>query len=154
VALPSLPGASMGAAINVTADGSVVVGYDRVGSLDQAFRWTAQTGAVYLGTLSAAAGSETGGISGDGSIIGGVAKGAFIWTLQSGMVDLKGVLVAHGVDLSGWFLQTANNISADGHTIVGDGRNPTGQAEAWLATLPSFVAGDVNLDGIVNGQDI
>lgn len=48
-------------------------------------------------------------------------------------------------DLSGGTLYDATGISADDRTIVGTGRNPNGQTEAWLAvpapamrTSPSF----------------
>ncbi|MCH9023676.1 MAG: PEP-CTERM sorting domain-containing protein, partial [Planctomycetes bacterium] len=33
-------------------------------------------------------------------------------------------------------LSQAKGISADGLTIVGWGRNPSGNSEAWIATIP------------------
>src|SRR5262249_29619862 len=42
---------------------------------------------------------------------------------------------AQGHDLTGWTLNLASAISADGRTIVGLGRNPAGQLEAWVARL-------------------
>ncbi len=41
-----------------------------------------------------------------------------------------------GLDLTGWQLDTATGISADGMTIVGHGNNPNGFTEAWIATIP------------------
>jgi hypothetical protein len=65
------------------------------------------------------------------------------------------VLTANGATgFGGWTELFATNISADGHWIVGNGMNPSGTWEPWLAHLPTFAPGDVNLDGIVNGQDI
>lgn len=42
----------------------------------------------------------------------------------------------HGLDLTGWTLDTAYGISADGLTFVGYGYNPSGDTEAWVATVP------------------
>ena len=53
--------------------------------------------------------------------------------------------------LAGWTLTYARGISADGRTIVGDGMNPCGQPEAWIAHLgdaPPCI-GDFNDDGVV-----
>ena len=51
------------------------------------------------------------------------------------MISLKETLIGAGLDVSGWSLTSANAISADGFTIVGDGTNPLGQREAWVANL-------------------
>ncbi|MGK7929644.1 MAG: hypothetical protein AB4290_31120 [Spirulina sp.] len=39
------------------------------------------------------------------------------------------------MDLTGWQLQVATAISSDGLSVVGDGVNPDGDREAWLARL-------------------
>jgi hypothetical protein len=36
----------------------------------------------------------------------------------------------------GWRLESANAVSADGTVIVGDGVNPLGRREGWIARLP------------------
>jgi hypothetical protein len=41
----------------------------------------------------------------------------------------------YGLDLSGWTLYSATGISDDGKVIVGNGFNPMGLAEAWIADL-------------------
>ena len=60
---------------------------------------------------------------------------AFIWDSTNGMRNLRDLLVAQGDDLTGWILSEAHGISADGSTIVGFGRSPAGQIEAWSARL-------------------
>ena len=54
------------------------------------------------------------------------------------MRSLREVLVnlAVGPVLSGWTLDAAFGISDDGFTIVGRGKNPSGQTEAWIAVIP------------------
>jgi probable HAF family extracellular repeat protein len=115
----------------VSADGSVVVGFD--GSY--AFRWTDE-GTQVLGDprfYSAAS-----GVSGDGSTLVGFSEdlGAFIWDETLGMRSLQQVLVNdYDLNLTGWTLQSATAISADGRTIVGYGTH-LGRTEAWIATIP------------------
>ena len=50
------------------------------------------------------------------------------------MVSLKETLIGAGLDVSGWSLTSANALSADGFTIVGNGIK-SGQSEAWVANL-------------------
>jgi uncharacterized membrane protein len=81
-------------------------------------------------------------VSGDGQRIVGYGKTetgakAFIWDQIQGMRDLQTVLETEGLaaPLAGWTLLEARAISDDGSTIVGYGRNPDGQFEAWRAQL-------------------
>jgi hypothetical protein len=43
-------------------------------------------------------------------------------------------------------------ISSDGYVIVGDGTNPSGHNEAWIAIIPG--PGDANGDGKVDSVDL
>jgi hypothetical protein len=64
------------------------------------------------------------------------------------------ILTAAGVDLTGWRLEAATGVSADGKTIVGNGTNPRGFTEAWVANI-TFPP--IDLSGFIrtaNGQDI
>ena len=61
---------------------------------------------------------------------------AFVWDSANGMRELDDTLTGLGLNLTGWSLDEATGISADGNTIVGWGMNPNGQREAWLATVP------------------
>jgi probable HAF family extracellular repeat protein len=141
---PGFAGAEVRA---VTADGSIVVGYDlfREGMTllrTEAFRWTEQHGTLGL---------NSGGwvdtvaldVSGDGGVIvgGGLhpvtkAGAAFYWTAETGMHSLRDVLLVGGATgLDDWRLVSAEGISEDGLTIVGTAIGPNGQ-EGFVATIP------------------
>jgi probable HAF family extracellular repeat protein len=85
--------------------------------------------------------SEAKGVSADGSIVVGISSfergslEAFHWTQGKGMVSLKETLIGKGLDVSDWTLNSATAISSDGFTIVGNGINPAGQYEGWVANL-------------------
>jgi probable HAF family extracellular repeat protein len=149
VGLGALPGGIFHAsAQGVSADGSVVVGIARSTFADwEAFRWEDDgnpdtNDMVGLGHLpDGGHWSSAFDASADGSVVVGSsdpASGdqAFIWDATNGMRGLKSVLVDDfGLDLTGWTLRSANGISDDGLTIVGEGTNPSGNSEGWIARL-------------------
>jgi probable HAF family extracellular repeat protein len=140
VGLGTVPsGGSIGSFLGISADSTVIVGYDHDYNTarTEAFRWTQETGMVGLGTLGESRyGAGQISTSADGSIIVGTsADEAFRWTQKTGMVSLKETLIGAGLDVSGWTLMSANAISANGFTIVGDGTNPSGKYEAWIANV-------------------
>ena len=58
-------------------------------------------------------------------------------------------------DLEGWDLGQVTAISDDGTTIVGTGVNPSGMKEAWRIVLShNLTPGDANLDGVFNSTDL
>ena len=137
-----LGGAFSSYANAVSADGTVVVGRSSSALGDyEAFRW--ENGVMEgLGDLPGGIfGSEAFGVSADGTVVLGMSHTgstweAFIWDGDNGMRNLKEVLVGgFGLDLTGWILHSAN-ISDDGLTYVGNGTNPNGNPEAWIATIP------------------
>jgi hypothetical protein len=139
---------------------------DRGGGL--AYRWTEADGYTTLGDLPGGdVWSRSLGVSADGSFIVGDSKTdrgdtewygdtAFVWDQEHGMRDLNQVLTdEYGLDLSGWWLEWAHDISGDGSVIVGKGVNPAGTDEAWRAVLSNpALLGDLNLDGQVDGLDV
>jgi probable HAF family extracellular repeat protein len=140
--LPDPPQGDFGSnAREISADGSVIVGWSRQSAGNQAARWDA-SGATLLGTLPGYLASQAVDVSGDGSIVIGYSSGsypaeiAFIWDPVNGMRPLRDVLVNEfGFDLAGWTLQRAESISEDGTVIVGTGINPQGRQRGWIAKL-------------------
>ena len=58
----------------------------------------------------------------------------YTWARRGRRILLNSRL--YGLDLTGWTLRGAKEISDDGSVIVGTGRNPNGDSEAWLAVIP------------------
>jgi len=122
-----------GEALGVSLDGRSVVGQaDLGGPQPQAFYWTPRSEALGLGSLSGRATdcSLAKAVSDDGKVVGWCGDllwgdlRAFLWTAQDGMVSLAAVLDEHDVDLpDGLILAQALDISGDGTTVVGVGRN-------------------------------
>lgn len=143
----------------ISSDGSVVVGWEKVVTKTsgkgkvlefqwEAYRWTTvgQPEKIYLGDLPGSGaygidGSHAYAVSSDGLVVAGSAYSsrgaeAFIWDDAAGMRSLQEVLSQDfGLDLSGWQLTRVDGVSADGATFVGQGINPAGDTEAFIATL-------------------
>ncbi len=147
--LGDIPGGDfLSRAWGVSADGNTVVG-ESISSIGQeAFRWTIGGGMAGLGELRGGPFggfvSRAIGVSADGNTVVGHGRStfgfeAFIWkpTQNPPMRGLREVLINdHGLSqVSGWRLDVAYAVSADGLVIVGVGRNPSGQIEAWRAVL-------------------
>ncbi len=125
--------------LGVSADGSVVVGYDSRGPSAynwEAWRWTAGTGMIGLGyiiggdpTYDLSCATD---LSADGTVIVGnttspAGRTAFHWTEATGMVGIG--------DLSGGnFDSLAEGVSDDGNTIIGRSSAANGdEAFRWTA---------------------
>jgi probable HAF family extracellular repeat protein len=144
VGLGDLPGGDFGSEANaVSGDGQVVIGRSAVASGSAAFLWTAETGMVEIGGLLPGGFSIVNAVSFDGSIIVGSSatndefdRAAIIWDEQNGVRNLKDVLQSdYGLNLTGWTLIDAVDISDDGQVIAGNGINPLGQSEGWVVRL-------------------
>lgn len=119
----------------ISADGSTVVGV--VGPSPEAWIWTETSGLQFLGISQAAYGA-----SADGSVVIGGSQFsrssgiAWIYDKTNGVRDLKTVFENdYGLDLTGWNLYAALDISDDGTKFTGVGINPMGQQEAWYADI-------------------
>ena len=115
-----LPGYSKGIALDVSEDGTVVVGYCFSGSSDEAFIWNADGGIRSLGKLPGGSRSRAFAVSADGSKIAGDSEfsGAFTWTNERGMQSL-------GVDGIGF------SLSDDGAVLAGYYINDEGVDSAF-----------------------
>lgn len=151
-------GSSFSIAWSASSDGQVIVGGSDSQPLagfpnsEQAFLWTEEDGMVGLGFIPGGSlQSMARDVSADGSIIVGDSGGdTFIWDKDNGMRSLKSVLEGqHGLDLTGWELDRAIGISDDGMTIVGDGKNPLGAVEGWIATIPEPATFSLLLLGVL-----
>jgi probable HAF family extracellular repeat protein len=141
-----------GRANDASADGSVIVGKsvsDKLEEGAEAFRWeNGQMVGLGFFDNEGDSRSEALAVSADGSVIVGwsaswipsadVEREAFIWDAAGGqMRNFKSVLEdVYGLDLTGWYLTEAIDISDDGKTIIGRGINPQGYYEGWIATIP------------------
>jgi probable HAF family extracellular repeat protein len=158
VGLGQLPGGYDSVANGVSADGSTVVGT----SGGEAFKWTAATGMVGLGTLpnpfgSPNIGSYVAGVSGDGSTVVGTGYAfspdlvdesleAFVWTPTTGMVGLGG-LPGGPLQWDGSSYSWAHGVSADGSTVVGHSVNAQNHAEAFVWRAATGMVGLGTLPG-------
>ena len=137
-----LPGGTASSASGVNADGTVVVGLSTNGLVVQAVRWVNGT-VTGLGFPPSGSFSEARGVSANGKVVVGEAvdasgrEQAFRWTAATRMQSVLTLLQAAGVvTMAGWQLRSANGVSADGTVIVGDGVDPLGNVQAWIARLP------------------
>jgi uncharacterized membrane protein len=157
IELENLGGGS--AARSISADGTTIGGCVAPfgsGARHSAALWT-DSGLQTLGTLPGTFEADVWDVSGDGSVAVGFSgvsifqgKRAFIWDASNGMRDLKEVLESrYGLDLSGWTLEQANGISADGLVIAGNGIDPDGRLSAWVAVIPEPATGSLMAVGLV-----
>jgi probable HAF family extracellular repeat protein len=155
--LPGFEDTTVSGAMDISADGSVVVGR----ASNEAFRWTSATGRTYLGDL--AGGDDSSGataVSADGSVVVGYSDGtsgleAFRWTNGDGMVGLGKLSTT---DQSSY----AESASDDGSVVVGRVQTNAGKSQSFrwtestgmvgLGSLADFDQSDaagVNGDGTV-----
>ncbi len=129
---------------DISPDGGTIVGWN--------FAWTEGDGFIPVaGHLLA--------VSRFGSLaVGqtGSPAGAFIWDRTNGARNLQDLLENHyGLDLTGWSIFRATDVSADGRTITGHGTNPTGDFEGWVVVLPPQCDDGIDNDGdgLADGLD-
>lgn len=119
-----------------------IVGTYRIASGLVAFRWSANGAVVALGDFAEGPfGSSSRAITADGEFIVGygttaLGKEAALWDAALTMYRVADVLAQHGVQVPvGWLLTSAQDITVNGDvvTICGNGVNPLGYPDAWIA---------------------
>jgi len=124
----------------VTPDGSLVLGYtyDEVGAqrrVAAAWRWTGSIWREELLGILPGSHVEWGlaspnDVTADGSLVVGYNRFSdpsnatgFIWTAETGMIDVEDFLVDNGITLDPWFnIQTLTGVSDDGTVMIGIGQ--------------------------------
>jgi uncharacterized membrane protein len=148
---------------DLSDDGSVAVGMAFLPPFDvSGFRWTAEGGMEVIVPLGDARACNADGtiIGGGRLVLGSIDLAAWIRIGDQPWTDLRDYLVAEqglGAVLEGWKLETVQDISADGRTIVGSGINPQGCDQGFLVRLDLPGGNDIadmNGDGVVDGADI
>lgn len=155
-------GEPIGEALAVNGDGSVVVGaHYSTENGNEAWRWTAETGAQPIGFLGDLGSAFAFGVSEDGNVVVGASGFGFnrlavIWTPDTGMQYLSDWLAVQDVTVpDGWTLTTATSVSADGKTIGGWGLGPT-SIGSFIVDLHEDEPREVVLEahGTVNWNDL
>lgn len=129
-------------AFGISADGAIVVGQVDSDAGPEAFVWSEAVSMLGIGDLEGGVfESSASDASADGSVVVGwgsseAGREAFAWDTAFGMRNLRDVLEAAGLDLSGWRLSAATAVSDDGRTFAGWGVNPGGVEQGWIATIP------------------
>ncbi len=139
VSLGLFAGDAWSGAYGISRDGQVIIGQGGPGN--HALRWSAATGWVPLGTPAGFNGALPAAVSANGSVIFGTATSSagpapFIWSAATGPRLLADLLSENGIDLTGWALETAIDMSSDGKTLLGAGYAPGTGYTGWLVTLP------------------
>jgi hypothetical protein len=154
----------LGEASDVSSDGTWVTGSGVSANGNQAWRWSEATGGINIGPAPTAGwrGASV-ATNADGSRIllfyrpfpGPATFGqGFIWTPEDGMVNLNTWLVNKGVSIpAGVVLALPLDISADGNTIVGIGRNGA-STFAFAVILDEPCPADLDASGAVDAADL
>ena len=148
-------GGNWSAANAITPGGQVVVGTVVASSSSRPCLWSQDQGLVVLATNGGAALD----VSDDGAVVVGYTRPtnqgdiAFIWTAEKGRRPLTTALTQdYGIDMTGWSIQRATGISADGQVIVGYGSLASQgglQAVRIVATRPGVCCfGEVCVDDV------
>ena len=87
-----------------------------------------------LGFLTGGTYSNANGVNADSTVVVGYSDStsgqqAFRWMSSTGMRSIRDLLVASGVNMTGWTLDNATGVSADGSVMVGTGTDPSAQNE-------------------------
>lgn len=130
-------------AYGVSGDGSVIVGsFQRSIGTSGMYRWTEASGAIAISPPAGSTDISASAVSADGEVIVGYASSQIrshpiVWRASDGVMYLRDLLRAGGVDSAGVRLESVQTISPDGTVVTGTGADTfTGRRVAWLVALP------------------
>jgi probable HAF family extracellular repeat protein len=130
----------------ISADGSTIVGSlhpSNNNGILEAYRWIATTGIMGLGIPPGYVASQAIAVSGNGNIMVGQSRltmesgyAATIWYEMGTPSLLQDVLTDdYGLDLNGYILREATDISDDGNVIVGWATNQQNQRRVFRVVI-------------------
>ncbi|MHC4833699.1 MAG: GC-type dockerin domain-anchored protein [Planctomycetota bacterium] len=162
--LTSTAGGVLGEAGDCSADGTWVVGSGNFSTNFNAWRWSAETGGVVIGTPPSFGwrGASV-AISADGDTVVGFYRPfpgpatfgrGFIWFEEEGQQDLTDFAIAAGIDIpADVVLALPLGMSPDGNTIVGIARGGSGTF-GFRLRFEAECPADLDGDGEVGGSDL
>lgn len=162
--LTSSSGSVLGEAGDCSADGTYVVGSGVSSNGFNAWRWSAKTGGVNIGSPPSSGwrGASV-EISADGATVVGFYRPfpgpaifgrGFLWTEAEGQQDLTDLAIAAGIEIpAGVVLALPLGLSADGNTVVGIARGPSGSF-GFRLQFGSPCPADLDGNGEVGGSDL
>ncbi|MBX7135465.1 MAG: hypothetical protein K1X67_22585 [Fimbriimonadaceae bacterium] len=158
VPVHNAPGERAVHAYDVTADGSMIVGWGSQGDgYVHSYRWSTEMGFEWLPGVSTLA-----AISDDGRFMGGTSFStpglegdeAAVFDPLFGWRRLRTILVDNGAfGFANWKLENIQDLTVVGQEIIvcGNGKNPNGEVEAFYARFPvphQFVGGQCVLEDV------
>jgi uncharacterized membrane protein len=133
-------GEGVGEVAFVNFDGTVMAGSNLPYGTFNGWVWTAQKGftAIDFPIIIGGWRVATTSASGDGSLVGGVARDSngnpngWIWQAKGRKLIWMNDYVAKNKLAPGWSIAIVSAISEDGSILTGMGLNPSGQVEGWI----------------------
>ena len=126
----------------VSDDGRVAVGSSSPAlNINRLVRWHEAGPPEVLSPQISGVGAMA--VSADGRVIvGSGGNSAWLYSDQTGLVNLAPFLTSRGIDLHGWSLFACQNITPDGQYLVGDGWNGSTTSNnpvPWRVVLPGVL---------------
>lgn len=120
-------------------DGSIFSGTSLATGTNPGY-WTRENGLQHLPLLGDHFFGNVLGMSADGSVIVGTSQGVpTVWVDQGEAIEFTDYAESFGLDMTGWSILSARQVSADGTTIVGTARHESwqGHVEGFVLTIPA-----------------
>lgn len=139
--LPAFPGFDRSAAVAISSDGMVAVGWNEMSSTSDSFavRWLTSTGQIEnLGYLIGGTTSAAYGVNVDGTVVVGKSDSpdgvrAFRWT-EGGVMESLGTLPGGGLNPR----SRASDVNANGKVVVGDSSTTIVSTNGDITSIRAF----------------